>query len=250
MMPRQSGYEKTAHLYDLFDRKPNIEFFRTVGLQAGAVLDIGAGTGRIAIPLAEAGVEVCCVEPSPAMRRVFTGKLAARTNAAARIRLLSGDAHGFDAGRTYPAAFLSGTFDHLLDDDERRVALRNIARHLEPGGTLVFDVFLGLMEASPLKPAGTASAGDCEYRRYVGGRLLSDLVKETTLVFETYRAGRLVERVEERSLVGITDRRAIHAALREAGFTPSKEWSSYDMRPYAEGDSLLILEAMKDRSIP
>lgn len=54
-----SGYEKAAHLYDLFDQKANIEFFFHFAFQAGEILDIGAGTGRIAIPLAERGVTVC-----------------------------------------------------------------------------------------------------------------------------------------------------------------------------------------------
>lgn len=39
------GYEKTAHLYDLFDTKENIGFFLYYGLESGDILDIGAGTG-------------------------------------------------------------------------------------------------------------------------------------------------------------------------------------------------------------
>jgi SAM-dependent methyltransferase len=245
-MPRQSGYEHSAHLYDLFDQKPNIAFFRRIGLRFGAVLDIGAGTGRIAIPLAKAGVEVCCIEPSPAMRRVLTEKLAEHTALSERIRLLPADASNFDADRTYPAAILSGTFDHLLDDSERRVALSNIARHLDPGGSLTFDVFLGLMTARPLAPAGTVKVGDCEHRRFVGGRLLSPNVKESILVFETYAGNKLVERTEERSLVGVTDRAAIHSVLGETGFKLNREWRDYDRNPYQTGDPLLILDAVKD----
>jgi 2-polyprenyl-3-methyl-5-hydroxy-6-metoxy-1,4-benzoquinol methylase len=60
-MPEHSGYERSAHLYDLFDAKPNIAFFSRYCQEAGEALDIGAGTGRIAIPLAKHGVEVCAV---------------------------------------------------------------------------------------------------------------------------------------------------------------------------------------------
>ena len=66
-MSYREGYEKAAHLYDLFDKKENIEFFYQYAKDAGEILDIGAGTGRIAIPLAERGIKVYCVEPSPAM---------------------------------------------------------------------------------------------------------------------------------------------------------------------------------------
>jgi hypothetical protein len=49
-MMAKSGYEKCAHLYDLFDTKENVGFFLRYGSEAGEVLDIGAGTGRI-VPL-------------------------------------------------------------------------------------------------------------------------------------------------------------------------------------------------------
>jgi len=75
----KSGYEKTAHLYDLFDTKQNIDFYCHYAAASGEILDIGAGTGRIAIPMAERGTRVYCVEPSPAMRKEFERKLSQQT---------------------------------------------------------------------------------------------------------------------------------------------------------------------------
>ena len=65
------GYEASAYLYDLFDTKKNLPFFLHYGRAAGEILDIGAGTDRIVIPLAEEGVRLFCVEPSRAMRVVL-----------------------------------------------------------------------------------------------------------------------------------------------------------------------------------
>lgn len=244
--PDDRGYEKAAHLYDLFDRKPNVAFFAHHAAPAGRMLDVGAGTGRIALPLARRGVHVVCVEPSPAMRRVFREKLDREPEMAARIELLAGEASTFDVGRTFPVAFLSGVFDHLLDDGERIAALANVGRHLEPRGRLVFDVFLGLMKDSPLSPAGRVAMGDQEVRRLVGGRLLPGDKKETTLVFEVYERGELVDRIEERSLVGLTDRPGVHRVLAEAGFAVAAEWGGYDLTPYQAGDALLIVEAVRE----
>ena len=239
------GYEKVAHLYDLFDQKPNIEFFCHYAAQAGEILDIGAGTGRIAIPLAERGVHVVCVEPSAAMRRELKKKLAQRPHLASRITLIAADARSFDAGRTFGAAFLSGTFDHFVDDEERRAGLSNIARHLAPGGLLVFDLFLGLMGDSPLSPAGTVTVDEAEVRRFVGGKVLPGKRKETVLIFETYQGGLLVDRIEERSVVGITSREEVHGLLAETGFAVQREWSSYASAEFEAGDPLLIIEAVK-----
>jgi SAM-dependent methyltransferase len=246
--PRENtGYEGSAHLYDLFDQKPNVEFFCRHAAQAGEILDIGAGTGRIALPLAERGVRVTCIEPSPAMRREFERKLAQRPDLAARIRLIAADARSFDAGQTFPAAFLSGTFDHFLDDEERRSSLANIARHLVRNGLLVFDVFLGLMKDSPLAPAGRATVGEAEVRRFVGGRILSNGRMETHLVFEVCREDALLERIVERSRVGVTTRDSIYRILAETSFAVQHEWSSYGFAPYEAGDPLLIVEAVKRR---
>lgn len=239
------GYEKSAQLYDLLDQKANIEFFCHYADQAKEILDIGAGTGRIALPLASRGVKVVCVEPSSAMRQEFEIKLAQQPDLSARIDLVPGEASSFSLGRTFPAAFLSGSFDHLLDDEERISSLVNIGRHLDRKGILVFDVFLGLMGNSSLSPAGRVKVGNRKYRRFVGGKVLPGHKKETHLVFETYEDDEMKERIEETSLVGIANRLTIHRVLTESGFTVRKEWSGYDFAPYREGASLLTMEAAK-----
>jgi SAM-dependent methyltransferase len=243
-VPASEGYEKSAHLYDLFDDKENIGFFLRYATPAGRVLDVGAGTGRIAVPLARAGIRVTCVEPSPAMRHEFELKLGAEPDLSDRIELLEGSAEGFSLERTFPLAVLSGCFDHFLNDHERIASLVNIARHLEPGGRLVFDSFLGLMADSVLKPAGEVLRDGFAYKRLVGGRVLPDGTRDTEVVFETYRDGVLLDRTEVHSLVGVTTREHIHEILAKAGFRVENEFGDYESTPY-RGQDLLIIEAVK-----
>jgi SAM-dependent methyltransferase len=238
-----SGYERTAHLYDLFDDKENAGFFGHYAHRAGEILDVGAGTGRIAMALAEQGTSLVCVEPSPAMLSEFQKKLVQRPDLQHRIALVPGDAASFRLEFTLPAAFLSGTFDHFPDGEERLASLRNIRRHLAPGSTLVFDVFLGLMGDSPLTPAGRVQRAGVDYRRLVGRRTLPDQKVEVRLVFQVYQRGVLVDRIEEVSVVGVVDRSQVHGVLREAGFSVGREFSDYDFTPYRDGDRLLIVEA-------
>ena len=239
------GYEKSAHLYDLFDTKENIEFFYHYAKEAGEILDIGAGTGRIVLPLAERGVKVVCIEPSPAMRAQFEKKLSALPDISKNIKLVPGDAMSFNLNRTFPAAFLSGTFDHFLNDDERFSSLKNIAKHLKPNGKLIFDVFIGLMKDSPLSPAGKVKKGDIEYRRFVGDRILPNEKMEVLLVFETYKKGKFVKRIEEKSVAGIINREHLHKLLGKSNFEVKNEFGNYDFNKFKEGDSLLIIEAIK-----
>jgi SAM-dependent methyltransferase len=241
------GYEKAAHLYDLFDTKENIEFFYHYAKEAGEILDIGAGTGRIAIPLAERGVKVVCIEPSPAMRAQFEKKLSTSPNISKNIELVPGNAMSFNLNRTFHTAFLSGTFDHFLNDEERLSSLKNIAKHLNPNGKLIFDVFIGLMKDSPLSPAGKVVIGDTEYRRFVGDRILPDEKMEVILVFETYKKGKLFERIEEKSVVGIIHREHLHNLLEKSEFEVKKEFGNYDFSEFKEGNALLIIEAIKKK---
>jgi len=97
-------------------------------------------------------------------------------------------------------------------------------------------------------PAGEVRVGERDIRRLVGGQVLPGRRKETVLVFEVYERGVLVDRVEERSLVGITDRGAIHRLLRAGGFAVRQEWASYDREPFREGDVFLLVEAVREAS--
>lgn len=239
------GYEKAAHLYDLFDTKNNIEFFYHYAKAERFILDIGAGTGRIAIPLAEKGVEVTCIEPASAMRDQLVIKLKKRPTLSERIVLVAADASSFRLETKFPAAFSSGSFDHFLDDDERVSALTNINNHLKNGGKLVFDVFIGLMRDSSLSPAGSVEKGEYRYERFISSKVLPDNKIKVGLVFKTYKNDEIIEEIEEESFAGVTSRQKIHEFLGENGFEISNEYSNYDFTPFKDKDSLLIIEAVK-----
>ena len=240
-----SSYEKSAHLYDLFGQKEDVEFYCHFAFPPSNVLDVGAGTGRLAIPLAERGSTVCCVEPSPAMRRELERKLLQRPRLAHTVTVVPGEAASFEVSRRFPVAILSGTFDHFLDDGERLASLKNIGRHLAAGGALVFDATVGMMQDAPLSPAGEVEVGDRTVRRLVGGKALPGGKREVVLVFEVYRGTEMIERIEERGLIGQTSQRGIHRILSEAGFEVRQEWSDFQRNPYREGARLLIVEAVK-----
>ena len=112
-------------------------------ITGGPVLDAGCGTGRVSIPLVEAGFDVTGVDLSAAMLALAGVKRSALPpNVAARLQLVEGDIAGLALGRRFNLIITPGrVFQFLLTPEAQRAALEAFAQHLAPGGQLVLDLF-------------------------------------------------------------------------------------------------------------
>lgn len=142
-----------ARLYDL-DVAPDagdldlyLALFRRVG---GPVVELCAGTGRIAIPLATAGADVTLVDLDEAMLDRARARVASvGPDAASRLRFVHGDLHDVSIpDRGHFRLGLIGLNSILLlgGPREQRHAINVLASLLEPGGIAVVDAWLPLPE--------------------------------------------------------------------------------------------------------
>src|SRR5262249_10365378 len=118
-------------------------------------LELGCGTGRVTIPLAQAGVAVTGVEVAPAMLAAAKRKVAALPEEVrARVELVRGDMRSFSLPKKFALAIAPyRAFMHLLTVEDQRAALEAVRTHLQDGGLFVFDV------AEPTPEALVESAG-------------------------------------------------------------------------------------------
>jgi SAM-dependent methyltransferase len=121
-------------------------------LAADPLLDIGCGTGRVALRLAAAGRDVTGLDSEPAL----VGALSSRARERGlRIRTAVGDARSFDLGRTFALVIAPMQVAQLMGGAAGRAdMLRTVRRHLEPGGLFaaaLADPFEGV-EDDPLPP--------------------------------------------------------------------------------------------------
>ena len=143
---REHYADAALYDYEYRRRRADVSFYRELARRRGAteILELGAGTGRVTIPLARDGRAVLALDQSPAM----LARLEARVRrlppaAAARITPVTGDLRSFAVGARFPLAIAAfNVLEHLYTRGEVTACLQRIAAHLAPGGAFAFDVQL------------------------------------------------------------------------------------------------------------
>ncbi|MGH2999494.1 MAG: class I SAM-dependent methyltransferase [Gaiellaceae bacterium] len=139
-----SAYDGIARLYDAWSTGvvEDISFYVDEALAAGGpVVELGVGTGRIAIPTALAGVHVIGIDSSAGMLAVCAEQ-ARRAGVGERVELRQGNLLRPPVEERVPLVTCPfRAYLHLASEEERLTALAAARDLLLPGGRLVFDVF-------------------------------------------------------------------------------------------------------------
>jgi SAM-dependent methyltransferase len=142
--PGVSRYDAIAKLYDPWSVSvtEDVGFYVEEAVQAGSpVVELGVGTGRIAVPTAAAGIRVIGVDSSPGMIEVCHER-AELAGVAERLDLRLGELEAPPVEeRVALVTCPFRSYLHLLDDEARLRSLGAVYDLLFPGGRFVFDVF-------------------------------------------------------------------------------------------------------------
>ncbi len=229
-----SVYDAIARLYDPWSRSvvEDVSFYVEEASRAapGPVVELGVGTGRIAVPVAAAGIAVIGVDSSAGMLDIC--------REAAELAGVSGllDLRLGDYTRPPVAEAVSlvtcpfRAYLHLRTEEERLEALRAAHGLLVPGGRLVFDVFTPSAEDIEEthgrwleREPGIFERADWDTQRRVLNLSLRGPVGETTMA------------------LAWTSQPEWQALLDKAGFTVEACYGWFDRRPWAgEEDSIWI----------
>ena len=151
-MPEDYFGEDVASRYDqdeaeMFESavvEPAVDFLAELA-GTGAALELGIGTGRIAIPLAQRGIRVHGIDLSKAM----VARLRAKPGVE-QIDVTIGDFATTRVRGTFSLAYLVfNTIGNLTTQDQQVACFRNVAAHLEPGGCFVIEVGVPDLRALP-----------------------------------------------------------------------------------------------------
>jgi SAM-dependent methyltransferase len=131
------AHPRLAAVYDAFDgRRDDLNSYLALAdeLSADVVLDVGCGTGSLAVLLASGGRTVVAVDPAEASLEIAKSK-----DGAANVRWIHGDATALPPLSADLAMMTGNVAQVFLADNEWEQTLRNIGAALRPGGHLAFE---------------------------------------------------------------------------------------------------------------
>jgi SAM-dependent methyltransferase len=127
--------ESSADMFEPNVVGPVVDFLAELAGD-GAALELGIGTGRIALPLSARGVQVKGIDLSEAMVARLHTKPGAE-----EIEVAIGDFATTRIEGTFSVAYLVfNTINNLTSQDDQAACFQNVAAHLEPGGCFVIEV--------------------------------------------------------------------------------------------------------------
>jgi len=143
---RPNLYESTAHLYDFGNAREqiaeDISFYCSLISPGAKVLEVGCGTGRVALALAQRGYAVTGTDLSEAMLEILGKKLAALGAGKPGIEIHCADMRSFDLGETFDwILFPFRVFQALTSDDDRRACLSAVKQHMTRTSRVVLTLF-------------------------------------------------------------------------------------------------------------
>jgi SAM-dependent methyltransferase len=213
--------ESSAEMFDQAVVDPTVELLAEIA-GSGRALELGIGTGRIALPLAQRGVPVHGIELSKAM----VARLRAKPGGD-DIGVTIGDFATTTVDGTFSLAYLVfNTIMNLTTQAAQVACFRNVAAHLQPGGRFVIEV--GVPGLQRLPPGETIRAFHVSESRW--GFDEFDVARQGLVSHHFAIVAGRVERVSIPFRFAWPSELDLMAQL--AGMTLRERWSGWQREPF------------------
>ena len=249
-----------ARLYDLdlVDDPGDLDLYLALAERTGGpVLELAAGTGRLAVPLAAGGNRVTAVDIDPAMlARARARAVLAGPDASEHLTLVEADLVGLrqpDAGRFGLAFIALNSLLVLPSRIAQRSAIAVLGDHLAPGGVAVVDIWLPDAEdlarfdgrvilewprEDPETGELVTKAGSAQHDAATGTITL-------TTLFEASQQGGPPRRWVRRDRMRLVSADELRGWAEEAGLTVEVMAGGYDLGAFGPGSERAVLIAVK-----
>jgi len=249
-----------AQYYDLDPTPPDdVPFYkRLVPSHNAAVLELGCGTGRVLVPLAEHCAFIQGIDSSDAMLDICRQKLEQVRIPTERARVTGGDITDFDLGRCFDLIIAPYRVMQNLETDRQVEGLfAGIERHLARGGSCVLNVFRPKFQVVELCRRWGTEEETFQWEVPVeGGRVTchdrrpflnrDPLILYPELIWRRYEGERLVDDARLRIAMRCYYPDEFARLITAHGFRILNRWGGYAGEPYGEGLELVVQFAKQD----
>ena len=225
----------------------DLPYWRAAAARCGSpVLDLGAATGRVAIPLARDGHEVWALDRSPAMLAELGRRLEREPpEVASRVHPVAGDIAALRLDGEFRLVIAAmNTLQVLTAPADRVACLRGVRAHLAPGGELAFEV--GYPDPDEIVATMGIERSNGHYRDGAGGPLLlhsgwydgwdpETRTLDFTLRVEEHRAGEAPREFLRRHRVHLFWPDEVGELLAVAGLEPVEVAADFAGAPLTPG---------------
>jgi SAM-dependent methyltransferase len=246
-------YASIADIYDFSysEFTEDIDFYDNLAQSVdGPVLELGAGSGRVAIPLARRGYDVVGIDTSVSMLERARRGLAEAKLVDGSLELVEADMRDFDLGRRFGFAFVAAnTFQHLLTTKEQQACLNCVVRHLQPGGIFALSVRSPatvswdnevwaplLLDWTRIDPA----TGDVIMKFAAEHTDQASMVRRVTYVYDRIHDGDVKRSVFVAELRHSTEAE-LRLLLQQVGMRVTHVYGDYDLTPVGIGENIIIV---------
>ena len=258
-------YDRIAHFYDIThaDLSDDIEFVCDLAQKSnGAVLELGCGSGRLLLPLAQAGRVVTGIDNSKMMlTRAIERITAEPEEVQRRITIIEADMTAFELKNACTEQSRSGRFSLIiipyntflhLNDSQATATLKQIRKHLAKDGTLFIDLI------NPFAIADTPDTAEFTFE----GQFTDPTTSETILQFAANHLdeatqtlhitwaydvatpdGNPAQRTIAKSTYHYRFPHQLDLLLQQTGFKLTAIYGDYDRSPFNEDSERLLLIA-------
>lgn len=248
-----AAYDQLAPLYDLIyaDVRDDIPFYVALATETGGpVLELGCGSGRTLLPLAQAGFDVVGLDSSEAMLHKAKER-AADEMVRGAIELSRADMTRFDLKRRFPLITVPfNTWLHLPHHGPQAAAMGCISQHLRPGGWLVLDLpapasIVDREHDGTMVLEGIFAGAKPQERvlQFSSTQLDSkQQILHVTWIYDLVGADGALRRTVLPMLLYYLFPRQVQQLLEEAHLKVKAMWGDYNRSPYTgDSEKLIIL---------
>jgi SAM-dependent methyltransferase len=255
-----NDYDQFARLYDLEHKGflEDIELYRNFALRCdGPVLELGCGSGRVCLALAQAGFEMTGVDSSPAMLALARAHAAA-AGLQSRVRLQQNDVRTLAFEEQFALAiFPLNGFLHLLTLPDQLAALQSVYRALMPGGFLIVDlpnphtVFTPQTDAQFLLRRCFQSSDGGAVASFTSAQTdMAEQCQHLTLVYDEVDDEGIVRRTTAETDLRFVYQHEMALLLDRAGFAVDAVYGTYGLDPYEADSGLMLFVACRPNALP